>query len=100
MFSAPCLSSTRNAKQMFYPLFVQFKDDYSNMWEVRTNTNSSYSNDQLRHALNKNKSLKPLIIYRLSVQNECKIGCIVGDNTIDHLMYTNDLIVLSPYSAA
>ena len=100
MFSAPCLSSTCNAKQIFCPLVVQFKDDCSNMWEVRTNTNSSYSNDQLRHAFNKNKSLKPLIIYRLYGQNECKIGSIVGYNTIDHLMYTNDLIILSPYSTA
>ena len=36
----------------------------------------------------------------LSVQlNTCKTGCIIGDLTINHLMFADDLVVLSPCSA-
>ena len=31
--------------------------------------------------------------------NECKTGCMVGDNLINHMIYADDLAVLSPYSA-
>ena len=30
---------------------------------------------------------------------ECKTGCMVGDKVINHLLYADDLVVLSPYSA-
>ena len=29
----------------------------------------------------------------------CKTGCMVGDRCINHLMYADDLVVMSPYSA-
>ena len=29
----------------------------------------------------------------------CKTGCMVGDNLINHMIYADDLVVLSPYSA-
>ena len=32
--------------------------------------------------------------------NACKTGCTVGDNVINHLMYADDLVILSPYTAA
>ncbi len=32
--------------------------------------------------------------------NECKTGCIVGDQVVNHLMYADDLVVLCPYTAA
>ena len=31
--------------------------------------------------------------------NACKTGCVVGDNVINHLMYADDLVILSPYTA-
>ncbi|KAL7383434.1 hypothetical protein ABVT39_010640 [Epinephelus coioides] len=31
--------------------------------------------------------------------NECKTGCIVGDQVVNHLMYADDLVVLCPYTA-
>lgn len=30
---------------------------------------------------------------------DCKTGCMVGGGLINHLMYAEDLVVLSPYSA-
>ena len=30
---------------------------------------------------------------------ECKTGCMVGNQLINHLMYADDLILMSPYSA-
>ncbi len=36
----------------------------------------------------------------LSVElNECKTGCVIGDSLINHLMYADDLVILSPYSS-
>ena len=31
--------------------------------------------------------------------NLCKTGCITGNSVINHLMYADDLVILSPYSA-
>lgn len=30
---------------------------------------------------------------------DCKTGCMVGDKLVNHLLYADDLVVLSPYSA-
>ena len=30
---------------------------------------------------------------------ECNTGCMVGNQLINHLMYADDLIIMSPYSA-
>ena len=30
---------------------------------------------------------------------ECKTGCMVGNQLINHLMYVDELILMSPYSA-
>ena len=30
--------------------------------------------------------------------NKCNMGCLVGNSVINHLMYADDLVVLSPYS--
>lgn len=30
---------------------------------------------------------------------ECKTGCMVGGRLVNHLLYADDLVVLSPYSA-
>ncbi len=36
----------------------------------------------------------------LSVElKECKTGCVIGDSLINHLMYADDLVILSPYSS-
>ena len=31
--------------------------------------------------------------------NKCKTGCMVGDTLINHMLYADDLVVVSPYSA-
>ena len=30
---------------------------------------------------------------------ECKTGCMVGESLINHLIYADDLVIMSPYSA-
>ncbi len=36
----------------------------------------------------------------LSVElNGCKTGCVIGDSLNNHLMYADDLVILSPYSS-
>ena len=30
--------------------------------------------------------------------NECRTGCLVGDSLVNHMIYADDLVVLSPYS--
>lgn len=36
----------------------------------------------------------------LSVElNDCKTGCVIGDSLINHLMYADDTVIMSPYSA-
>ena len=35
----------------------------------------------------------------LSIElNKCNTGCLIGNSVINHLMYADDLVVLSPYS--
>merc|ERR1712030_310479 len=31
--------------------------------------------------------------------SECKTGCMVGEKLINHLIYADDLVIMSPYSA-
>lgn len=31
--------------------------------------------------------------------NECKTGCIVGNQVVNHLMHADDLVILCPYTA-
>lgn len=31
--------------------------------------------------------------------NHCKTGCVIGTNVVNHLMYADDLVLISPYSA-
>ena len=41
-----------------------------------------------------------MFIHDLSLNlNACGIGCRVGDSLINHLMYADDLVIFSPYSA-
>lgn len=36
----------------------------------------------------------------LSVElSSCKTGCVIGTSVVNHLMYADDLVLLSPYSA-
>ena len=45
-------------------------------------------------------SLFNLYMDDLSKQlNECKTGCMVGNSLINHLIYADDLVLLTPYSA-
>lgn len=30
---------------------------------------------------------------------ECRTGCVVGERLINHLLYADDLVIVSPYSA-
>ena len=31
--------------------------------------------------------------------NKCRTGCVIGEIILNHLMYADDLVILSPYSA-
>lgn len=40
-----------------------------------------------------------LYLYDLSRQlNQCRTGCMVGDRLINHLVYADDLVIMSPSS--